>query len=64
MTEKEKILLKKVKESDKDAFQQLFSDFHDALFRFVIYRVQDSDLAGHHTGNIFKGLEKSRIFNS
>ena len=60
MTEKEKILLKKVKESDKDAFQQLFSDFHDALFRFVIYRVQDSDLAEDITQETFLRVWKNR----
>jgi RNA polymerase sigma-70 factor (ECF subfamily) len=45
MAEQEKILLQKIKESDKTAFHQLFSDFHDSLFRFVVYRVQDGDLA-------------------
>tara|TARA_B000000557_G_scaffold263106_1_gene265222 strand:+ start:187 stop:732 length:546 start_codon:yes stop_codon:yes gene_type:complete len=45
MAEYEKLLLQKVKQSDKNAFHQLFSDYHDTLFRFVIYRVRDSDLA-------------------
>ena len=45
MKELEQDLLKKVKNSDKDAFHQLFSNFYDSLFRFVVYKVKDSDLA-------------------
>ena len=45
MKELEQDLLKKVKNSDKDAFHQLFSNFYDTLFRFVVYKVKDSDLA-------------------
>ena len=45
MKESEQDLLKKVKNSDKDAFHQLFSNFFDTLFRFVVYKVNDSDLA-------------------
>ena len=45
MAEQEQILLQGVKNSDKTAFHKLFSDFHDTLFRFVAYRVQDADLA-------------------
>ena len=53
MKEQEKILLEKVKNSDQNAFHQLFSDFHDNLFRFVVYRVQDSDLAEDITQETF-----------
>ena len=45
MKESEQDLLKKVKNSDKDAFHQLFSNFFDTLFRFVVYKVNESDLA-------------------
>ena len=53
MAEQEKILLEKVKQSDKNAFHHLFSDFHDTLFRFVAYRVQDGDLAEDITQETF-----------
>ena len=45
MKKLEQDLLRKVKESDKDAFHQLFFNFYDTLFRFVVYKVKDSDLA-------------------
>ena len=45
MKELEQDLLKKVKNSDKSAFHQLFSNFYDTLFRFVVYKVKDSDFA-------------------
>jgi len=53
MAEHEQLLLQKVKESDKNAFHQLFSDYYDTLFRFVIYRVHDSDLAEDITQETF-----------
>ena len=49
MKELEQDLLKKVKNSDKDAFHQLFSNFYDTLFRFVFYKIKDSDLAVSYT---------------
>ena len=45
MSKKDKDLLFRVKNSDKEAFQNLFANYHDTLFRFVAYRLQDSDLA-------------------
>ena len=60
MSEKEKDLLKRVKNSDKKAFRDLFSDYHDTLFRFVIYRVQDSDLAQDITQETFLRVWKNR----
>ena len=45
MKDLEKNLLEKVKRSDVTAFQKLFSNYHDSLFRFVVYRINDSDLA-------------------
>ena len=41
----EKTLIRNVKNSKKSSFQKLFFQFHDQLFRFVIYRVQDTDIA-------------------
>jgi len=60
MKELEKNLLNKVKHSDKMAFRQLFSDFHDALFRFVVYRVRDGDLAEDITQETFLRVWKKR----
>ena len=61
MSEKEKDLLKRVKNSDKKAFRDLFSDYHDTLIRFVIYRVQDSDLAQDITQETFLRVWKTRL---
>lgn len=45
MTHSEKKLLKDVKKSDKAAFKQLFKLYNASLFRFIVYRVHDEDLA-------------------
>ncbi len=60
MSQQETILLEKVKNSDQKAFQKLFSDFHDTLFRFVAYRVKDSDLAEDITQETFLRIWKNR----
>ncbi|MBI66025.1 MAG: hypothetical protein CMG64_07010 [Candidatus Marinimicrobia bacterium] len=60
MNQQEKNLLQKVKNSDKKAFHQLFSDYHDMLFRFVIYRVQDRDIAEDITQETFLRIWKNR----
>ena len=60
MPETEKILLEKLKCSDKSAFQQLFNDFYDSLFRFVIYRLRDSDLAEDITQETFLRVWRTR----
>ena len=60
MAKHEQLLLQKVKESDKGAFHQLFSDYYDTLFRFVIYRVHDSDLAEDITQETFLRVWKNR----
>ena len=60
MPETEKILLEKLKCSDKSAFQQLFNDFYDSLFRFVIYRLRDSDLAEDITQETFLRVWRAR----
>ena len=60
MSEKEKDLLSRVKNSDKKAFQNLFSSYHDTLFRFVAYRVRDSDLAEDITQETFLRVWKKR----
>ena len=60
MAEQEQILLQGIKNSDKTAFHQLFSDFHDTLFRFVAYRVQDGDLAEDITQETFLRVWRKR----
>ena len=60
MSEKEKDLLLRVKNSDKKAFHNLFSNYHDTLFRFVAYRVRDSDLAEDITQETFLRVWKKR----
>ena len=60
MAEQEQILLQGLKSSDKTAFHQLFSDFHDTLFRFVAYRVQDGDLAEDITQETFLRVLRNR----
>ena len=60
MAEQEHLLLQKIKESDKTAFHQLFSNFYDSLFRFVIYRVQDRDLAEDIAQETFLRVWKTR----
>ena len=60
MVEQENILLERVKQSDKDAFHQLFTHFHDILFRFIVYRVHDPDLAEDITQDTFLRVWKTR----
>ena len=60
MGRKEQSLLKRVKASDKSAFQELFYDFHDSLFRFTVYRVHDEDVAEDITQETFLRVWKTR----
>ncbi|MAQ87608.1 MAG: RNA polymerase sigma-70 factor [Candidatus Marinimicrobia bacterium] len=60
MKDLEKNLLEKVKRSDVLAFQKLFSNYHDSLFRFVVYRINDSDLAEDITQETFLRVWKKR----
>ena len=53
MTDTDSLLLKKVKASDKKAFKELFYNFHDTLFRFVLYKIQDRDIAEDITQETF-----------
>jgi RNA polymerase sigma-70 factor (ECF subfamily) len=41
----EKILIENVKHSDKDSFKKLYLQYHPVLFRFVVSRVHDEDIA-------------------
>ena len=60
MIDKEPSLLKKVKASDKKAFKELFYRFYDTLFRFVLYKIQDQDIAEDITQETFLRVWKSR----
>ena len=60
MRDEEKLLLDKVQNSDKFAFQKLFHEFHDQLFRFVAYRVQDGEVAKDITQETYLRVWKKR----
>ena len=60
MPQKDLILLKKVKESDKSAFKELFFSYHDTLFRFVLYKIQDDDIAEDITQETFLRVWNTR----
>ena len=71
MLQEEKILLEEVKKSNKVAFKKLFFNYHDTLSRFVLYKVQDKDIAEDITQETFlriwkirKKLKPSRSFFS
>ena len=56
----EKKLIRNVKNSRKSSFQKLFFQFHDQLFRFVVYRVQDTDIARDITQETFLRVWEKR----
>ena len=56
----EKILIRNVKNSKKDSFQKLFYQFYDQLFRFVVYRVRDTDIAKDITQETFLRIWEKR----
>jgi len=57
---KEKKLLIRVMSSDKTAFKELFNNYHDTLFRFVFYKIQDQDISEDITQETFLRVWKSR----
>ena len=56
----EKTLIKNVKDSNRNSFQKLFYQYHDQLFRFVVYRVQDADMAKDITQETFLRIWEKR----
>ncbi|MBH10421.1 MAG: hypothetical protein CMG74_08765 [Candidatus Marinimicrobia bacterium] len=60
MKDKEQHILEKVKDGDKSAFQKLFYNYHESLFRFVAYRMKDTDLADDITQETFLRVWKTR----
>ena len=61
MLQEDKTLLEKVKNSDKVAFKKLFFNYHDTLSRFVLYKVQDKDIAEDITQETFLRVWKTRL---
>ena len=45
MFDEEKILIENICGSDSYSFKTLFYNLHDEILCFVLYRVQDSDIA-------------------
>lgn len=45
MSNDDQDLLRRLKESNKDSFRDLFSKYHHSLFNFVLYRVKDEVIA-------------------
>ena len=60
MIKKEQEILQNVKNSDKKSFKKLFTNYHDSLFRFVFYKVKDSDIAEDITQETFLRVWKTR----
>ena len=60
MSINEKTLINDVKDSNRISFQKLFYQFHDQLFRFVVYRVQDADIAKDITQETFLRIWEKR----
>ena len=60
MIKEEKELLEKIKKSDTLAFKKLFHNYYDSLFRFVIYKVKDRDLAEDIAQETFLRVWKNR----
>jgi RNA polymerase sigma-70 factor (ECF subfamily) len=45
MVQTENILIENIRHSDKESFKKLYLQYHPVLFRFVVSRVHDKDLA-------------------
>ena len=60
MSDEEKILIENVRDSNRISFKTLFNRYHDQLFRFVVYKVQDADTAKDITQETFLRVWKKR----
>lgn len=61
MIEKEEEeLLNKIINSDKTSFKKIFYNYHDSLFRFVFYKINDEDIAKDITQETFFRVWKMR----
>jgi RNA polymerase sigma-70 factor (family 1) len=45
MNKNEEFFLQKIKQSDRNAFQQIFTKYHPILFRYIFYRTKNYSLA-------------------
>jgi|TARA_B100001105_G_scaffold253092_1_gene245967 RNA polymerase sigma-70 factor (ECF subfamily) len=61
MSDGELTLLQNVKNSDKAAFKQLFHQYYPTLFRFVVFRVHDKDLAEDIVQDTFLRVWNNRV---
>jgi len=61
MSDGELTLLQNVKKSDKAAFKQLFHQYYPTLFRFVVFRVHDKDLAEDIVQDTFLRVWNNRV---
>ena len=61
MSDGELTLLQNVKNSDKAVFKQLFHQYYPALFRFVVFRVHDEDLAEDIVQDTFLRVWNHRV---
>ena len=61
MSDEEKILIENVRDSNRISFKTLFNRYHDQLFRFVVYKVQDADTAKDITQETFLRVWKTRL---
>jgi RNA polymerase sigma-70 factor (ECF subfamily) len=61
MAANDKTLLNDVKNSDKSAFKKLFHQYHSTLFRFIVYRVHDEDLAEDIVQETFLRVWNNRL---
>ena len=57
---KEKQLLLQIKKGDQNAFKNIFYDYHQSLYRFVLYKIKDEDLADDITQETFLRVWKNR----
>jgi RNA polymerase sigma-70 factor (ECF subfamily) len=60
MPNKDQKLLSCLKESDKNAFRDLFSKYHQSLFNFVLYRLKDEVVADDIVQETFLRVWKHR----
>ena len=53
-------LLSELVESSEKSFKKLFLNYHDTLFRFICYKVKETDLAEDIIQETFIGVYKNR----
>ena len=61
MNNKDYQLLKDLKNSNESAFKKLFFYYHDTLFRFICYRISETDIAKDIIQETFIRVWKNRV---